>query len=333
MNDLIVSAKLAHSFPDVFEDLKKASNLFDQIESFEDLERLFLKGSGLSPNTYRSYLEAVRQFYQFTKGLNPLQVRPGDIEAFYDHLLTRVDRNTAYLRIRGLKKFFEGVRNVVPFLTSPFEIMGEKLRAKLNCTKKGNRTKKTLTRDELKALLAFLRKDTSTRGREDYALVFMLVTSGLRASELCALRWGDLGESEGKWAPLFIGKGGKEAEQELFAPAVEACRLYFLHQFRRVPNPEDALFWTVPSLKHQFPASMTPHSLWTRITRIGAAALVAGVITRELQFSPHLFRRYLPFPTMSSDIAQILRSVGKFRLLGGRSERIARHSLFDPTGC
>ena len=118
----------------------------------------------------------------------------------------------------------------------------EKLHAKLNCTKKGNRAKKTLTREELKALIELLRKDTSTRGREDYALVFMLVTSGLGASELCVLRWGDLGELEGKWTALFIGKGDKEAEQELFEPAVQACRLYFLHQIRRIPRPEDALF-------------------------------------------------------------------------------------------
>jgi len=37
-----------------------------------------------------------------------------------------VDRNTAYLRIRGLKKFFSGIRNVLPIYTSPFEIMSEK---------------------------------------------------------------------------------------------------------------------------------------------------------------------------------------------------------------
>jgi site-specific recombinase XerD len=288
---MVVSADLARSFPSVTESLQKASKLFEQIKSFDDLERLFLKGSGLSPNTYRSYLEAVKQFYQFTKGLNPLQVRPADIEAFYDDLVARVDRNTAYLRMRGLKKFFEGVRNVVPFYASPFDIMGEKLHAKLNCTKKGNRTKKTLTREELKALLEFLRQDTSTTGRENYALVFMLATSGLRASELCALRWGDLGELEGKWTALFIGKGDKEAEQELFAPAVEACRLYFLRQFRRVPKPEDALFWTVPIFRHQTPASMTPHTLWTRIKGIGTAAVDARIIARELQFSPHLFRR------------------------------------------
>jgi site-specific recombinase XerC len=133
-------------------------------------------------------------------------------------------------------------RFVLRDLRDSLKTTREKLHAKLNCTKKGNRAKKTLTREELKALIELLRKDTSTRGREDYALVFMLVTSGLGASELCVLRWGDLGELEGKWTALFIGKGDKEAEQELFEPAVQACRLYFLHQIRRIPRPEDALF-------------------------------------------------------------------------------------------
>jgi site-specific recombinase XerD len=36
---------------------------------------------------------------------------------------------------------------------------------------------------------------------------------------------------------------------------------------------------------------MKAHTLWTRIKSIGTAAVDAGVITREMQFSPHLFRR------------------------------------------
>lgn len=86
----------------------------------------------------------MKQFYEFTKGLNPVQVRPGDIEAFYDDQVKHVDRNTAYLHIRGLKKFFEGVRQVIPIYTSPFEVMSGKLQAKLNKTRKGNATKKAL---------------------------------------------------------------------------------------------------------------------------------------------------------------------------------------------
>jgi hypothetical protein len=33
-----------------------------------------------------------------------------------------VDRNTACLRIKGLKKYFDGVKRVIPFYESPYEI-------------------------------------------------------------------------------------------------------------------------------------------------------------------------------------------------------------------
>lgn len=106
MNDLIIPSQLSKRFPRLEAIIKQAASLFDAINRFEDVEMYLLRGAGLSPNTYRSYLTAVRQLYEFTEGLNPLQVTPGHIEAFYDYLIQRVDRNTAYLRIRGLKRFF-----------------------------------------------------------------------------------------------------------------------------------------------------------------------------------------------------------------------------------
>jgi hypothetical protein len=60
---------------------------------------------------------------------------PGDIAAFYDDLCERVDRNTPCLRIKGLKKYFEGVKRVIPFYEIPFEIRKkrqEKARAALS---------------------------------------------------------------------------------------------------------------------------------------------------------------------------------------------------------
>jgi len=36
---------------------------------------------------------------------------------------------------------------------------------------------------------------------------------------------------------------------------------------------------------------MTAHRLWVRISAIGAAAREAGIIKRDMQFSPHLYRR------------------------------------------
>ena len=292
MNDLIIPAGMAEGFPTIVEGLKKARDIFGSIHSFEDIERVFLLCAGLSPNTYRSYKQAVKDFYRFTEGKHPLQVTPGDIEAWYDQLAKRVDRSTAALRVMGLKKFFSGICRVLPGIyTSPWDLMNPKLSQKLNKTKKGNATKKALTVAELRALLAWLLEDLSPRGLEDYAIVYTLATSGLRASELCQLKWGDLDFSDGTWTARFTGKGALAAEQELYAPAVEACRLYFRTAFRRDPRPEEALFWTVPAVPGGQTAPVRYHVLWDRVRKIGASARAAGILKRELQFSPHLFRR------------------------------------------
>jgi len=298
VNDLALPGEPAevlrqiHSyFPNILEALRKARTLFERIQSFEDVETYLLRGAGLSPNTYRAYLTAVKQLYEYTEGLNPLQVTPGHIEGFYDHLVKHVDRNTAYLRIRGLKRFFAGVSKVVPGYISPFAVMDKKLVKKLNRTKKGNRTKKALTVAEVKRLLAWLAQEDSIIGQENHAIVYMLTTSGLRSAELIQLRWKDLELFEGTWTARFIGKGGKEAEQELYTEAVEACRRYFRAQFRRDSRPEDVLFWTQPCFPGDQPRPMPYHTLWRRIKEIGQTARAAGVITRELEFSPHLFRR------------------------------------------
>lgn len=291
VNDLTLSAGLAQALPSLVQGLRKAQSILDSIQSFEDIERVFLKGAGLSPNTYRSYLAAVKDFYRFTEGKHPLQVTPGDIEDWYDQLAKRVDRSTAALRVMGLKRFFAGIRNVLPIYTSPFEIMCSSLHAKLHRTKKGNRTKKALSVAELRALLTWFEEDRTPRGLEDHAIVYMLATSGLRASELCQLHWQDLDQVDGTWTARFTGKGGLSAEQELYAPAVEACREYFRAAMRRDPRPEDALFWTSPAIPGAQAVPVRYHVLWDRVRKIGARARAAGILKRELQFSPHLFRR------------------------------------------
>ena len=120
----------------------------------------------------------------------------------------------------------------------------------------------------------------------------MLLTSGLRAAELCQLRWSDLEQEEvGIWTASFVGKGGKEASQELYDPAIAATKDYFQAQFQRDPRPEDHLFYSLSAYPGDQPRPMTPHRLWVRIKQIGQGARDAGVVKRDLNFSPHLFRR------------------------------------------
>ena len=103
MNDLTIPRNIESLFPTLPNNLQRAYNILNEIKSFEDIERVFLKGAGLSVNTYKTYLDSVKQFYRFTNRKLPTQCTPGDVEAFYDDLCEQVDRNTAYLRIKGLK--------------------------------------------------------------------------------------------------------------------------------------------------------------------------------------------------------------------------------------
>ncbi len=293
MNDLTLLNHFEQLFPVLPNTLERVYRILKDVNDFKDVERIFLKGAGLSETTYRTYLLAVKDFYKFSNHKLPTQVTHGDIEAFYDEMAKRLNRNTAYLRIRGLKKYFEGCEKVLsPFFESPFKSMSEKLNRKLNRKKRGNRTKKSLTVTEIKRLLSWLSRDRTEYGMSNYAITYLLTTSGLRASELLQLKWKDIECVEGKWNCSFVQKGGDPATQEVFEPALQVATEYFKKVFRRAPRPEDALLYTTPRFKGDNRRPLTKYyTLWTRVKKIGEAAKEAGVIKRDVTFSPHLYRR------------------------------------------
>ena len=60
----------------------------DSIKSFDDIELYLLKGQGLSEGSYKVYMTAVRQLYEFTRGLNLFQVTPNHIDPHFPNELT-----------------------------------------------------------------------------------------------------------------------------------------------------------------------------------------------------------------------------------------------------
>ncbi len=326
MNDLILRDDFQKSCPTIVQGLKRAQSIFDSINSFEDIERVFLKGNGLSQNTYKSYSQSIKQLHEYTNGLNPLQITPAHIEAFYDDLMKRVDRKTACVRIAGLKKFFKGIQGVISIYTSPFEIMPEKLLKKLSRTKKGNRTKKALSKIESNNLLTWLNENKSVKGTEDHALFFMLITSGLRAFELLQLKWKDIEDFEGKITCYFTGKGGKDAEQELYGPAIDACRAYFKKAFHREPKPDDSLFYNIERFPGEEIRPMRYNVLHERVTKLAEKAKEEGIIKRDIRVTPHCCRR--TFATLLSKAGMSLKSI---QILTRHADisTLARHYIDD----
>ncbi len=294
MTELITTdqiSKMISFVPSARSAIASTYKLCGLINSFDDIENFLLKGAGLAAGTYHVYMVTVRQLYRFTDGLHPFQITLGHVEAFYDYWDRKVSRRSVGAKISALKRFFKGVEEAAPLFRSPFRSMPEKLRKKFSRTGK-HRTKKALTQGEVKDMLEYLQEAAhySPDHAENYALVLMLVTSGLRAAELCQLKWSDIEFFEGKYTARFIGKGGDPAEQELYADAVEAAGEYFNRQFGRTGKTEP-LFWTAPNRRTKHPVPMNGHALWARMKEIGRDLRAAGILTRELQFSPHLFRR------------------------------------------
>jgi len=292
MTDLITMADVNKVFPAIGIGLKRAYMLFEAVQSFDDVKNTFLIGSGLSEATYGAYLQSVKQLYEFTGGKHPFQHTHADIERFYDATVKRTSRNTAYLRVEGLKKFYRGVAKVCPIFSSPFDTMPEKLLKKLSRTKK-SKTKGALFAGEVDRMLKHLSKGSSVRDMEDFSIVLMLLTSGLRASEMLSLRWKDiyLNENDNLYYAQFIGKGGDPAEQELYTPALDAVRRYFKKHMKRNPKPDDSLFYTIPAIGSNTVEPMAYQVLYLRIKAIGEALKKAEIIKRDITFSPHLMRR------------------------------------------
>jgi integrase/recombinase XerD len=293
MNDLVLSTEFKKCFPTIDEGIRKAFNLFNQVQGFEDLERLFLKGNGLSPNTYQAYHAAVKQFYAFTNGLHPFQVLPADIENFYDSIMEKVDRNTAAVRVAGLKKFFKGIEEQVSFYASPFNIMTEKLTRKLSRTKAA-KTKSSLNWAEYNCLLDFLEEDKSLKGLQNLALSYVLMTTGLRAAELCSLKWRDC-EFDEEYKTYFlngIGKGSKPFRQMVLDPAaIEAAKKAYKAQKGEI-DQADHMFYSTCNFNGKTPAPLTRTLLYKRVRNIGEAVRARGINPRQsLTWSPHMFRR------------------------------------------
>ena len=322
MNELAIPDSLRTTLPRIADEFEKAQSLLHAVNSFADVERIFLRGQGLSPTTYRSYMAAVRGFYEFSEGLNPLQITPAWIEEYFDHLKAKGNsEGTCYTRIAGMKSFTKGVARICPFYEDAFKVMSENLKAKLGARPERKAVAKAMNYSEAMRLLEWLRIAKSVHAVRDYAISAFLLYSGLRSAELLSLSWADLEyDAElGTWFASGVGKGNQPFYQEIAdAEAVEAARRYFRKQFRRDTRPEEKLFYTSPLAMHEV-APLTYAVLYARIKSIGERAVEAGVITRKLNWSPHMFRR---------TVASILHTNGMPPVA---IQHFLRHSSFETT--
>lgn len=159
---------------------------------------------GNSMNTVELYCNYLVRFLNHTKK-NFNHVSHIDIDAFLRHLHTaNMKPNTINTIGATLKSFFRTVADAGMMSYNPTSFI-KKAKKKHKATLQGH-LQHSFSSEEMKTLLNYMQLHAPIR---DYIIVHILYTTGLRAIELCNLRWEDLVEWQGAWYFDIVGKGTK----------------------------------------------------------------------------------------------------------------------------
>lgn len=243
-----------------------------QIEAF--LEMMAVERDA-SPHTLAAYGRDLADAETWLDDAGGLMSAPQEaLEAWFADLSRRgLSAATAARRRASVRQFYRFA-------------LGEGWRAddpsrRLDAPKQGRSLPKTLSRDEIEALLAAASAADSTAGLRLIALVEMAYASGLRVSELLALRVEAVRRDP---AYLIVrGKGGKERLAPLNSAAREAIKVWLdARDAARKPNAPDSV-WLFPS--HGKSGHLTPRRFAQLLDQ---AAVTAGIDPARV--SPHVLR-------------------------------------------
>jgi integrase/recombinase XerD len=202
--------------------------LIEEFARYLSLER------GLSPRTVDAYAGDAGRFLAWAeeRGVDPRAPARVSLDDFlWDEKKRGLKPASLSRAIGALKSFFayQAVEGRLP------ESPAEGLRG----PRRGRRLPKKLTRAEAARLLAAPDGDGYEDVRER-AMLELLYASGLRVSELLALRPESANLQEG-WVRV-LGKGSKERLVPVHARARAALKAYLLERERRFKSPAPELF-------------------------------------------------------------------------------------------
>lgn len=252
---------------------------------------------------YRQALEHFRRWHQETRGEPPAwrTLERDDFRAYLRALgRAGLGRASTHLRFSALRSFYR-------FLVRRGELEQTPIRD-LEMPRQPRRLPRFLTAEQMIPLLAAPRKileqqaaagQPATAAEEftawrDTAILELLYSCGLRISELCGLRAGEV-----DWtaqAVRVLGKGRKERRVPVGAPALEAIRAFWNHTGQQ-PGATDPVF---PAGRGAG-CPVQPRTLQLHLKRYLAAAGLDPALT------PHKLRH--SFATHLLDAGADLRSV------------------------
>lgn len=231
-----------------------------------------LKIRGLAYHTMRWHKENLQAVSKILKGLEfatePAMVTEKMIrEAVLKMVDGGLSSTTINHRVRSLKQFYQYLKAEALVTNDPAERLERK--------KSRNVVIETFSEDHIKALLSVPDK-TRFVGFRDYAMMLLLLDTGVRVSELVGIKLADIRMSDNELI-IVSGKGGKNRRVYVSPKTREALKKYLRVRgdIPGVPN----LFVTTEN------APMKQRSVQGRLSIYGRKVRIKGV-----RVSPHTFR-------------------------------------------
>jgi integrase/recombinase XerD len=246
---------------------------------------------GLSANTIAAY---TRDLAKFTAWAAKRRLAPRDVSA--DHVLEFL--GTLYragLDSRSVARHLVTLRGFFRWALTEREIAADPT-AHLESPRVWKKLPGCLSLDEVERLLA-APDDKTALGSRDKAMLELLYSTGLRVSELCGLRLGDLDRQAGM--VRTVGKGSKERLVPVGRQALSAVDRYLRHARPEILGGRAGVPWLFVTRRG---GRMSRVGFWKRLRQHGRRARLG---TRSL--SPHKLRH--SFATHLLERGADLRSV------------------------
>jgi site-specific recombinase XerD len=280
-----------------------------------------------SHRTVLAYRDAWRLFLRFVAQHRNKPVAALDLEhltgaevlAFLQHIEQerRATVNTRNCRLAALRSFFSFVAEYEPRAAKQ---CAEVLRVPFKRTTR--RAIRYLDSAEVSAILSQPDRNT-VGGQRDHALMSLLYNTGARIQEALDLRPQDIHLKSPAHVRL-MGKGRKERISPIWP---ETAALITALTQRQPRKPDEPLF------VNRYRSPLTASGFRFRLRQYVKAAAEGVPTISKKRVTPHLFRHYLPFRTMSCNgtclrfgsmiLGPIMQSPRQF----------ARHSLVPAPDC
>jgi integrase/recombinase XerD len=250
---------------------------------------------GLSSNTLEAYERDLRKLLSFAvaRGRELSTIERGDLVEFMK------DLRQAGLGPQSVARTMVSVRNLYKFLILDGHMKYDPT-VNVESPRSWQTLPKFLTKEEIERLLEAV-DATEDEGLRDRAMLELLYASGLRVSELVALKLADVNLDVG--LVRCFGKGSKERQVPIGRSAVEWVRRYLPARRRMVGDGSSERLFVTPK-----GGGMTRQLFWRRLVTHGGRAGLGHV-------TPHMLRH--TFATHLLEHGADLRSV---QLMLGHSD-------------